>query len=195
MKEMKKKLKKDNDLKDKEIELKSKQLSKLEGNVKDTTEKISKLQEKNKALEKIVTNNDANFQKQKIELSSKAEEITTLQVTTQKLTKLNNELNKIYNKSVIESKRNEKLVNDKTEEITAIQKTASLEKETLEAEIKTLKEDSVAKEEKINKLLDVLVKRGDHIKKLKEKDDQYVDLVGRYNKKVKVKDADLEVKT
>merc|ERR1712129_575156 len=44
IKETKKKLKKENELKDKEIELKSKQLGKLEVNLKDTTEKISKLQ-------------------------------------------------------------------------------------------------------------------------------------------------------
>merc|ERR1712129_7181 len=46
IKESKKKLKKENELKDKEIELKSKQLGKLEVNLKDTTEKISKLQDK-----------------------------------------------------------------------------------------------------------------------------------------------------
>eukprot|EP00091_Calanus_sinicus_P001346 TRINITY_DN11342_c0_g1_i1.p1 TRINITY_DN11342_c0_g1~~TRINITY_DN11342_c0_g1_i1.p1 ORF type:complete len:130 (+),score=53.12 TRINITY_DN11342_c0_g1_i1:790-1179(+) len=112
-----------------------------------------------------------------MELSSKAEEVTILQVSNQKLTKLNNEmknqyneLNKIYNKSVIELKRNEKLVNDKMEEISSMQKAASLEKEKLEAEIKSIKEDSIAKEEKINKLLDVLVKRGDHIRELKAQD-------------------------
>merc|ERR1712096_91106 len=94
----------------------------------------------------------------------------------------------------------------KAEELTEAQKTAKVEKEKSEVDNKALQEESITKEAKINKLLDVLVKRGDHIrelkvqdallnKKLNEKDVQYADTVENLNKKVQDKDVELELKT
>merc|ERR1712096_327265 len=94
----------------------------------------------------------------------------------------------------------------KAEELTEAQKATKLEKEKLEVDTKALQEESITKEAKINKLLDVLVKRGDHIRELKaqdvllnkrlnEKDDQYADIVDKFSKKVQDKDVELELKT
>ena len=213
LKEVKKKLRKDIEMKDKEIEHKAKQLGKLEADLKDASEKICKLEDKNKVLEKLVSKSDSNYQKVKIELSNKAEEVTSLQISSQKLTKVNtevkhqyNELNKIYNKALVDMKRHEKLAVEKSEEVVAIKKAHATQKEKFESDYKLLKDDNISKEEKINKLLDVLVKRGDHIrdlkaqdaelnKKLKEKDEQYQDIVSQFREKVKEKDCYAENKT
>eukprot|EP00092_Neocalanus_flemingeri_P025651 GFUD01027811.1.p1 GENE.GFUD01027811.1~~GFUD01027811.1.p1 ORF type:complete len:2002 (+),score=580.84 GFUD01027811.1:54-6059(+) len=203
--------KKENEKKDKDIEVKTKELTKLEEHVKEKTDKIAKLEERNKTMENAAKQSDANNQKQKSELSKKVDEVTTYQINTQKLTKLNNELkhqysqlNKVYNKAAADLKKNEKEVITKTEELAAAQKTATEERDQTEVETKALNDESTIKEEKINKLLDVLVKRGDHIRelkaqdtilnqKLKEKEDQYVDLVGRSTKNTKEKDVEIEL--
>ena len=117
-----------------------------------------------------------------------------------------NELNKINKKLAPEIKKNEKIICDKTDEIASVKKANVLNKEEMELEIKTLKEASISMEEKTNKLLDVLVKRQAHIRKLKEqgaelkkkvkeKDDQYLDLVGISDKKFQDKDAELKQMT
>merc|ERR1712142_968930 len=170
LKEVNKRLKKENEVKEREIEVKYKQLGKLEADLKESIEKIIKLEEKNKALEKLVAKSDSNYQKLKGDLALKTEEVTSLQINAQKLTKLN-----------------------------------TTQRDKLDQECKLLKDDNLSKEEKINKLLDVLVKRGDQIrdlkaqgielnKKLKEKDDQYQDLVGQFRDKVKEKDFHVEKK-
>jgi len=213
LKEVKKKLKKDNEMKDKEIELKAKQMEKLEANLKDVSEKMCKLDDKNKVLEKLIAKGDSNYQKVKQELAAKTEEVTSLQISSQKLTKVNsevkhqyNELNKIYNKALVDMKRHEKLAVEKSDEVVALKTAHATQKEKYESDYKLLKDDNFSKEEKINKLLDVLVKRGDHIrdlkaqdvelnKKLKEKDEQYQDIVSQFREKVKEKDCFAENKT
>merc|ERR1712096_103047 len=136
LKEIKYKLRKENEKKDKEIELKSKELIKLEVNVQVKTDRISKLEEKHKAY---VAQADVNFKSLKAELSEKADSLTSFQIKTQKLTKLKNELkhqynelNKIYNKAAGDVKKYEKEVIAKTEEMTEAQKATKLEKEKLE---------------------------------------------------------------
>jgi len=213
LKEVKKKLKKDIEMKDKEIELKAKHVEKLEVNLKETSEKMCKLDDKNKVLEKLVAKSDSNYQRLKQELSAKTDEVTSLQISGQKLTKVNsevkhqyNELNKIYNKALVDMKRHEKLAVERNEEVVALKKAQATQKDKFESDYKLLKDDNLSKEEKINKLLDVLVKRGDHIrdlkaqdvelnKKLKEKDEQYQDIVGQFREKVKEKECYAENKT
>merc|ERR1712096_252551 len=106
------KLKTDLEKKSKELELKSKEIIKLEVNVQVKTERISKLEETHKALQNSVAQADVNFKSQKAELSEKADSLTSYQIKTQKLTKLNNELkhqynqlSKIYNKSAGDVKK------------------------------------------------------------------------------------------
>merc|ERR1712142_847169 len=212
LKEVNKRLKKENEVKEREIEVKYKQLGKLEADLKESIEKIIKLEDKNKALEKLVAKSDSNYQKLKGDLALKNEEVTSLQINAQKLTKLNtdvkhqyNELNKIYNKALIDMKRHEKLAVEKSEELVVAEKVHATQRDKLDQDCKLLKDDNLSKEEKINKLLDVLVKRGDQIrdlkaqgielnKKLKEKDYQYQDLVGQFRDKVKEKDFHVEKK-
>merc|ERR1712025_1263048 len=92
------------------------------------------------------------------------------------------------------------------EELVVAKKVHETQKDKLDQDCKLLKDDNLSKEEKINKLLDVLVKRGDHIrdlkaqdaelnKKLKEKDEQYQDIVSQFRERVKEKDCYAENKT
>merc|ERR1712142_1442271 len=195
LKEQKEKLKKDNDFK---IKL----LSQLEGELKGFSSQNSKLKEDCKSKDKALTKKEATLSELLKEVAVKADELTNLQVSIQKLTKVrhelkqqNDELNKMYNKSLVESRKSADAVEAKSKEINHLNENIKAEKDKVNVELKTVKDELTEKERKINKLLDVLVKRGDHIKELKnnesdlnkklnEKEDQYVDIVARYKKKI-----------
>merc|ERR1711915_216812 len=203
IKEQKKKLKKDN-------ESKVKLLGQLEDELKGFASQNSKLKEDCKSKDKALAKKEATLSELKKEVAVKADELTNLQVSNQKLIKVrhelkqqNDELNKMYNKSLVESRKSAEAAEAKTQEINQLNKTIEAEKEKIDVELKTVKDELTEKERKINKLLDVLVKRGDHIKELKnneselnkkltEKEDQYVDVVAKYKKKIDDKDKEMD---